>query len=138
MKVKDVVQYDDILKNLIDNGTQLDTKIKFRFLNMRKQFEPIVQNFMQMREEILNKHAEQREDGTVGIFAPEEDKFESKEDFNKAVEEFQKKVDAFNSEVNKILEDKADIEFTKLKADDIMNAGIPSDALLALYDIIEE
>ena len=138
MKVKDVVQYDDILKNLIDNGTQLDTKIKFRFLNMRKQFEPIVQNFMQMREEILNKHAEQREDGTVGIFAPEEDKFESREDFNKAVEEFQKKVDAFNSEVNNILEDKADIEFTKLKADDIMHAGIPSDALLALYDIIEE
>ena len=55
MKVNEILQYDDTMKNLIDN-TNMDVKIKFRFLNMRKQFEPVVQNFQQMREEILQKY----------------------------------------------------------------------------------
>lgn len=136
--VKEILKYDDTLRNLIDNGTQMNSKIKFRFLNMRKQFEPIVENFQKMREEILQKYAETREDGTMGIFAPEKEKFDSDEAFDKAVAEFQSTVDKFNDEVNKILDDEADIEISKFKADEIMNAGIPSDALLILYDIIEE
>ena len=137
MLVRDVLKYDDIMRDLIDNS-QLNAKIKFRFLNMRKQFEPIVQNFQSVREEILKKHSETKEDGTMGIFAPERDKFESEEAYNEAVTSFEKTVEAFNKDIDPILNDEAKIEITKFKADEMMDAGISSDALLVMYDLIEE
>lgn len=137
MKVNEILQYDDTMKNLIDN-TNMDVKIKFRFLNMRKQFEPVVQNFQQMREEILQKYAEKREDGSMGIFEPERKSFESDKDYDAAFKKFQDTVNSFQKDVNSILNDDANIELTKFKAEDIMNAGIPSDALLAIFDLIEE
>jgi len=137
MKVNEILQYDDTMKNLIDN-TNMDVKIKFRFLNMRKQFEPVVQNFQQMREEILQKYAEKREDGSMGIFEPERKSFESDKDYDAALKKFQGTVESFQKDVNSILNDDANIELTKFKAEDIMNAGIPSDALLAIFDLIEE
>ena len=44
---------------------------------------------------------------------------------------YEKRIKEFESEDVKI-------EFTKFKAADIMDAGIPSDALLAIFDLIEE
>lgn len=137
MLIKDVLKYDDIMRDLIDNS-QLNAKIKFRFLNMRKQFEPIVQNFQSVREEILKKHSETKEDGTMGIFAPERDKFETDEAYNEAVTSFEKTVESFNKDIDPILNDEAKIEITKFKADEMLEAGISSDALLVLYDLIEE
>lgn len=137
MKVNEILQYDETMKNLIDN-TNMDVKIKFRFLNMRKQFEPVVQNFQQMREEILQKYSEKKEDGSMGIFEPERDAFESDKDYDAALKKFQDTVESFQKDVNSILNDDANIELVKFKAEDIMNAGIPSDALLAIFDLIEE
>lgn len=137
MKVNEILQYDDTMKNLIDNTT-MDAKIKFRFLNMRKQFEPVVQNFQQMREEILQKYSEKKEDGSMGIFEPERDAFESDKDYDAALKKFQDTVESFQKDVNSILNDDANIELVKFKAEDIMNAGIPSDALLVIIDLIEE
>ena len=137
MKVNEILQYDETMKNLIDNTT-MDAKIKFRFLNMRKQFEPVVQNFQQMREEILQKYSEKKEDGSMGIFEPERDAFESDKDYDAALKKFQDTVESFQKDVNSILNDDAIIELVKFKAEDIMNAGIPSDALLVIIDLIEE
>lgn len=137
MKVNEILQYDETMKNLIDNTT-MDAKIKFRFLNMRKQFEPVVQNFQQMREEILQKYSEKKEDGSMGIFEPERDAFESDKDYDAALKKFQDTVESFQKDVNSILNDDANIELVKFKAEDIMNAGIPSDALLVIIDLIEE
>lgn len=147
MTVKTILQYDDIMSNLI-NDYSIDAKIRFRFLNMRKQFEPIVQNFQKVREEILKKHAETREDGTMGIFRPEipdRTKFDSDDAYNKAVEEYNAamtKYDVtlaeFQKDLDPILNDEANIQFTKFKVDEIMSAGLSSDALLVIIDLIEE
>ena len=137
MKVNEILQYDETMKNLIDNTT-MDAKIKFRFLNMRKQFEPVVQNFQQMREEILQKYSEKKEDGSMGIFEPERDAFESDKDYDAALKKFQDTVESFQKDVNSILNDDANIVLVNFKAEDIMNAGIPSDALLVIIDLIEE
>lgn len=147
MTVKTILQYDDIMSNLI-NDYNIDAKIRFRFLNMRKQFEPIVQNFQKVREEILKKHAETREDGTMGIFTPERPdrtKFDSDDDYNKAVadynvamEKYNTSLEEFQKDLEPILNDDANIQLTKFKADEIMNAGLSSDALLVIYDLIEE
>lgn len=147
MTVKTILQYDDIMSNLIDN-TAIDAKTRFRFLNMRKQFEPIVENFKTVREDILKTYSEIREDGTMGIFKPEEpvkDQFDSNESYNDALSKYNDAMDKFiettkkfEADVNRILDDTVNIQISKFKVDEIMNAGLSSDALLVIYDLIEE
>lgn len=137
MTVQTVLQYDSIMQNLIDN-TNIDGIYKFKFLQMRKQFEPAVANFNKVRDEILSKHSEVNEEGQTGIFRPNRDKFESDEDYDKAVKKYEESIEEFNKEIQPIFDEEVKIEFQKFKAVDIMNSGIPSDALLALYDLIEE
>ena len=137
MTVQTVLQYDSIMSNLIDN-TNIDGIYKFKFLQMRKQFEPAVANFNKVREEILAKHSKTNDEGQLGIFQPVREKFDSDDAYNTAVKEYETSITKFNEELQPILDEEVKIEFKKFKAADIMNSGIPSDALLALYDLIEE
>ena len=137
MKVKDVLRYNDIMKNLIDNSS-LPAKVKFRFLNMCKQFEPVVENVNKVRDEALRKYAETREDGTYGIFVPEQDKFESEDAYNNAVKKFKASVKSFEADMKPVEDEDVNIEFTKFSAEEIMDAGLPADVLLAIYDLIEQ
>ena len=137
MTVQTVLQYDSIMSNLIDN-TNIDGIYKFKFLQMRKQFEPAVANFNKVREESLAKHSKTNDEGQLGIFQPVREKFDSDEAYNDAVKEYEESITKFNEELQPIFDEEVKIEFKKFKAADIMNSGIPSDALLALYDLIEE
>jgi hypothetical protein len=137
MQVKDIVKYDQIMTNIIDNSS-VSGIIKFKFLQMRKQFEPVIDNVNKIRDEILTKYSETNEEGQSGIFQPVRDKFSSDEEYDKAVEKFNDSIAKFNADMDPVFEEDVKIEFTKFKAADIMNAGIPSDALLAIFDLIEE
>ena len=137
MKVEDILRYDRVVKDIIDNA-RLDSVLKFKFLQMAKQFEPVIENVNKVRDEVLNKYSTTNENGQSGIFQPDREKFESDEAFNDAVKEFQEKITKFNEELQPVFEEEVKIELKKFKASDVMNSGIPAESLLVIYDLIEE
>ena len=56
MKVKEVLNYNRIIKAIIDNADDVNSLVKFKLLGMLKQFEPIVTNFETIRDEKIVKY----------------------------------------------------------------------------------
>lgn len=138
MIIKDILNYNRIIKMLIDNEPNINSLIKFRLLGMLKQFEPAVENYEKIRDELISKYGKSDDDGRFGIFPPIKDNYDSDEKFEEAKKEFEDTIQKFNEEITKIGESESEINIVKFKADDIMNAGIPADYLVVLYDLIEE
>lgn len=138
MTVNEVLNYNQIIKVIIDNATDVNALIKFKLLGMCKQFEPIVDNFERVRQDKIREFGTKSDDGNIGIIPPEKDSFESDEDFDKAQEEFNNAVAKFNKAIEEVANSEVKIEIEKFKSSDIMDAGLPADYLLAIYDLIEE
>jgi hypothetical protein len=138
MKIKEALNYYTAIKNLMDSSISIDAFVKFQLLTILKQLEPTIQNFEIVRDELINKYGTTDESGRVGIFAPRKEDFESDEEFLKAVQSYKTTLDEFNKEREKITESDVDIDIKKIKCADIMNAGIPADFLIVLYNFIEE
>ena len=60
------------------------------------------------------------------------------DEYQKAVEEYDNNIKQFSADMSKVLEPETEINIKKFKAEDIMNAGIPSEYLIHIYDLIEE
>ena len=138
MKIKEVLNYNQAIKAVVDNAKDVNALVKFRLLGMAKQFEPIVANFDTVREEKIAKYGTTNESGQTGIFAPEKDKFDDDKKYDEAVKEFEETVKKFTNDIDEVLDSEADIEIKKFKYTDIMDSGLPSDYLIAIYDLIEE
>ena len=138
MLVKEVLEYNKIIKAIIDNSKDVNALVKFRLLGMLKQFEPIVLNFDTIREEKIMKYGKPTEDGNTGIVPPKKEDFEKDEDFENAVKEFEDTIKKFTDDLTEVAESEADITIKKFKYTDIVDAGLPSDYLVAIYDLIEE
>lgn len=138
MLVKKVLDYNKIIKAIIDNEKDIDALVKFRLLGMCKQFEPIVANFETVRDEKIMQYGTITEDGSTGIIPPNKEDFNNDEEFEKAQKEFEETVAKFTDDLDKVLDSEIQIEIKKFKPEDIMDAGLPADYLLAIYDLIEE
>lgn len=138
MQVKKVLDYNKIIKAIIDNEKDIDALVKFRLLGMCKQFEPIVANFETVRDEKIMQYGTITEDGSTGIIPPNKENFNNDEEFEKAQKEFEETVAKFTDDLDKVLDSEIQIEIKKFKPEDIMDAGLPADYLLAIYDLIEE
>lgn len=119
MKLKNVLNINYALKNIIDLNGGIESLAKFRLLGIMKSLEPVVANFETVRNEAIKKYGKEDEEGNYKI-----DK-EDKESIKK-----------FEDEIDRLLE--TDVEVKKIKADEIFNAGIPAEYLVSIYDIIEE
>lgn len=138
MAVKDVLNYDSILKQLIDGDFNIPSTVKFKFLGMRKQYESVVANFEAIRNELIQKYGSEDKDGNIGIFAPDPDSYDSDDDFSAALEEYSKTAREFDEEINAVLDTDSELKLQKFKYTDLIDAHIPSDILLALFDLMEE
>lgn len=138
MQVKKVLDYNKIIKAIIDNEKDIDALVKFRLLGMCKQFEPIVANFETVRDEKIMQYGTITEDGSTGIIPPNKEDFNNDEEFEKAQKEFEETVAKFTDDLDKVLDSEIQIEIKKFKPEDVMDAGLPADYLLAIYDLIEE
>ena len=138
MKVKEVLEYNRIIKAIIDNASDVNALVKFRLLGMLKQFEPIVANFETIREGKILEYGKKTEDGNTGIIPPNKEDFEKDEDFEKANKEFEETVKKFSTDLDEVANSEADIEIKKFKYTEIVDAGLPADYLVAIYDLIEE
>lgn len=134
----EILNYNKIIKNLIDNTTDINALVKFRLLGMLKQFEPVIQNYEIVREDFIKKYGTYDESGRFGIFPPERKEDTTDEDYDKSVSEFDKLMVQFNDALDEILNSESDIKIKKFKYTDIMDAGLPTDYLVAIYDLIEE
>lgn len=139
MTVRDVLNYNEIIKSIIDDTKDVSALVKFRLLGMLKQFEDIVTNYEIVRAEKIQKYGKATENGGYGIIPPKKEKFENDEDFQKAFDEFRSLMDNFDAEMKEVTNSELEnFKITKFKYSDIIDAGIPSEYLVAIYDLIEE
>ena len=138
MKIKEVLKYNITIKSIIDSDMEISPLVKFKLLGMLKQFSPVLEDFESVRNEMIQKYGSSSPNGGFGIFSPNPDDFEDSEDYKKAVEKYEDIVEKFNTELDKIADSEANFEVQKFNYADIMNAGIPADYLLQLYELIEE
>lgn len=136
MKISEIINYNEIVKAII-NEKNIDGLAKFRLLGLCKQFESIVENYEVVRNELIQKYGEYK-NGTFGIFEPIKDNYSSDDEYNAAVEKYNVAITGLKNELAIILDSETSIKINKIKYSDIINAGIPADYLLAIYDLIEE
>lgn len=126
MKLKDILNINQILKMIIDNSElNIDVLLKFKLLGIMKNIEVPINNFETIRNDKIREYGKETEDEngnkTIGI------------DIND--KECMKK---FSDDLNKILDSDVEINIQKLKPSDIFDKGLPSEYLVGLYSIIEE
>lgn len=138
MKVSEILDYNRAIKIIIDKGENINGLVKFRLLGMLKQFEPIVENFETVRNNKIVQYGTQKENGDVGIYEPIRENFADDKSFDEAVKKHEEDVKKFNNDIMEILNSEADIEIKKFKYTDVIDAGLPADYLIAIYDLIEE
>lgn len=137
MKVEEVLKCNQAIKSIIDNSKDVSALVKFKLLGICKQFEPIVENFEEVKEEAIQRYGSKDSNGRFGIFYPDRKQY-SDADFKAAVEEYDDAMHKFNNDIRSLLNTDVDINICKFKYADVMNADIPSDCLIVLYDFIEE
>ena len=126
MKLKDILNINQILKMIIDNSElNIDTLLKFKLLGIMKNIEVLVNNFEIIRNEKIREYGKETEDKngnkTIGV------------DIND--KECMKK---FSDDLKKILDSNVEINIQKLKPSDVFDKGLPAEYLVGLYSIIEE
>lgn len=136
MKVKDILNYNRIIKNIIDSNTDINALIKFKMLGMLKQFEPVIANYEIVRNDKIKEYGTFTENGNYGIFVPQKDNYDNEDDYQKAIAQYEETFNKFDADMNEIADSESDIKLTKFGAE-ILDIGIPADYLLALYDLIE-
>ena len=126
MKLKDILNINQILKMIIDNSElNIDVLLKFKLLGIMKNIEVPINNVNTIRSEKIKEYGKETEDEngnkTIGI------------DIND--KECMKK---FSDDLNKILDSNVEINIQKLKPSDVFDKGLPAEYLVGLYPIIEE
>ena len=136
MKVKDILNYNSIIKDIVNNSTNISALTKFKMLGMLKQFEPIITNYEVVRNEKIKEYGVLTDNGNYGIFVPQKNDFENDEDYQKAVDQYENVINQFDADMNEVVDSEADIKLNKF-GKEILDAGISADYLLALYELIE-
>lgn len=116
-----IINVNEILKKLIDNkDLNINCISKFKLLGIMKALEPIIANFEFIKNEKIKEYGKEDDNGQVSINPEKEPEM-----FKKYQEEIEGLLSTF-------------IEVDTIKAADVIDKGIPADALVAFYDLISE
>ena len=122
IKLKDILQINNILKAIIENSEiKIDPLFKFKLLGILKNIEIPIMNFETIRNEKIREYGKENEDGNIGIS-------------NDDTESIKK----FSEEMDKVINSDVEVNIQKLKATDVFDKGLPTEYLVGLYPIIEE
>lgn len=122
MKLEEIIYYNQILKNIVDDKTlKIDPKLKFRFLGMMKEFEPTIANFDIVRNELITQFG--KTDEETGSCSIDNDDKEALEKFNTAIQP--------------VISEDVEVKVKKFAPADVFDKGLPANVLLALYPLIE-
>lgn len=116
-----VINANEILKKIIDNkDININCISKFKLLGIMKTLEPVIANFEFVRNEKIKEYGKEDGNGQVSINA---------EDEPEAFKKYQEEIQELLSTV---------VEIDAIKAEDVIDKGVPADALIAIYDLICE
>lgn len=122
IKLKDILQINNILKAIIENSEiKIDPLFKFKLLGILKNIEIPIMNFETIRNEKIREYGKENEDGNIGIS-------------NDDTESIKK----FSEEMDNVINSDVEVNIQKLKATDVFDKGLPTEYLVGLYSIIEE
>ena len=116
-----VINANEILKRLIENkDLNINCILKFKLLGIMKELEPVVANFEYVKNEKIKEYGKETEDGKIS--SNEDDDPEAFKKYSKDIQELVSTT----------------VEVNTIKASDVIDKGIPVDALVAIYDLIAE
>ena len=122
IKLKDILQINNILKAIIENSEiKIDPLFKFKLLGILKNIEIPIMNFETIRNEKIREYGKENEDGNIGIS-------------NDDTESIKK----FSEEMDNVINSDVEVNIQKLKATDVFDKGLTAEYLVGLYSIIEE
>lgn len=121
MKLAQILNLNYTIKKIVDDNKITSPLLKFKLLSIMKVFEPSVNNFNIIRNDMILKYGAKNENGNFEIAKNDAEAIKN-----------------FNNEIEKVANENIDIVIPKIKTDEIFNAGISADYLLLLYDIIGE
>lgn len=121
MKLAQILNLNYTIKKIVDDNKITSPLLKFKLLSIMKVFEPSVNNFDIVRNDLILKYGAKNENGNFEIAKNDAEAIKN-----------------FNNEIEKVANEDIDIVIPKIKADEVFNAGISADYLLLLYDIIGE
>lgn len=119
MKLIDILNKNEILKQIIETK-DIPAIFKFKVLGIMKAIEPYLINLETVRNELIMKYGEEKEDGAFGL-AKDSSNFPT-----------------FSKEYEDLLNSETGFDMPKFKATEIFDIGIDTTLLLGIYDIIEE
>ena len=116
-----VINANEIIKRLIENkDLNINCILKFKLLGIMKELEPVVANFEYVKNEKIKEYGKETEDGKISI---------NEDDDPEAFKKYSKDIQELVSTT---------VEVNTIKASDVIDKGIPVDALVAIYDLIAE
>ena len=128
MTLNEALVLNDILKTLIDSKElKISAIFKFKLLSIAKELENPVANFNIVRENKIMEYGTESEDedgNKLGYYGIKADDTDAMEKFKKDLEE--------------LVQKEIDVNIQKLKVQEVFDAGVPSDYLVKLFNIIEE
>lgn len=128
MTLNDALVLNDIVKALIDNTElKISPIFKFKLLGIVKNLEVPVGNYHMIREEKIKEYGTEVVDEDGNLTGGVEIKTDDVESMAK-----------FTKDMNAFIQTDVEVDIQKLKVQEIFDAGVPSDYLVRLYNIIEE
>lgn len=128
MTLNDALVLNDIVKVLIDNTElKISPIFKFKLLAIAKNLEMPVSNYQTIREEKIREYGTEvidEEGNPTGGVEIKADDIES--------------ITKFTKDINGFINTEIEVDIQKLKVQEVFDAGVPSDYLVRLYNIIEE
>lgn len=121
MKLATVLSLNDVLKQIIDNETIPDVSLKFKLLTIAKALENHVLHFQMLRNQKIKEYGQEDDEGTIAIALSDSVSMEK-----------------FSADMKALMDTEVMVNLTKLKPEDVFNKGLPSEALVGLYEIIEK
>lgn len=119
MKLSNVLQYNNVITQLLDDNKDLPVVTKFKLLGVLKKLEPHVSSFEVVKNEKIAEYGDKDDEGNYSITAESEN--------------FEK----FRTDLESLFKQDVDVDI-KISAKDLLSADIKSQYLVPLYDIIVE
>jgi hypothetical protein len=128
MTLNEALVLNDIVKALIDNkDMKISAIFKFKLLGIAKELENPVANFYAVRESKIAEYGTEAEDENGNKLGHFEIKMDNTEAMGK-----------FKNDLDELVQKEIEVNIQKLKVQEVFDAGVPSDYLVKLFNIIEE
>lgn len=121
LKLATILSVNDVLKQVIDDEAVTDVALKFKLLTAAKALENPVAQFELLRNQKIKEYGQEDDQGTITIDVRDSTAIQS-----------------FREAMETLMDTGVTLSLTKLKSREVFNKGLSPEALVGLYDIMEE